>query len=279
LRDDAQWFAFVGRHREAIEALHHAMKWVGTTVTADSSARDTDVAVQVLRMLAAEELHCGDLAAYRHSCAAIIDRCRQKNCYGYDFLRVCLLRPDAISDFDQLVFLAQDSASQGRRSLRREANVGGALYRAGRLAEAIDKLTKVDQANRLALNVGRGTPELVRGDNARVAVFLAMACARLGRIEEAGDWLAKSRQWMDGEGAVFAPASNSTADSESPLPPAGHAPSIGSGAAGDEVAPIQHAAVGSRQSSLEIYDQMVLADIVFEVRLLLGEAESLVIAR
>src|SRR5262249_32675033 len=146
-------------------------------------------------MLAHSALQIGDANAYERNCRALVELCRQHNCVEYDLLRVCLLSPSAVDDANELVALTKDAASRGNPSLRKRANVGGALYRAGQFAEAATVLRGVDHANGLVLLSRMGTPEIVLADNARVAAFLALTYAKLGDSSGAKTWLARARKW------------------------------------------------------------------------------------
>jgi hypothetical protein len=133
----------------------------------------------------------------------------------------------------------------------------------------------------MALAAGLGTAEIVRADNARVAVFLAMAHARLGRSDDAAKWLTKAHEWIDGEGRRFALTRPVSADQ------AGHFSEDN-----DAVAPAIIAQTTTLEPSrpveqvvkppvrlLKLEDRMLLADIVFELQVLLNEADSFAAAR
>ena len=174
MRDYARFLRFSGRHREATDVLNRALNHVGAIVAEDSLDFYSRSKVHMLAMLTRSELLLGDSAGYRRHCRLIVDHCCRRNFYENDALRVCMLLPDAIADYDQLVYLAKDAASQGSETLRKKANIAVALYRAGQYDEAVHELVIVDGSNRMALLAGLGTAEIVRADNARVALFLAM---------------------------------------------------------------------------------------------------------
>ena len=109
----------------------------------------------------------------------------------------------------------------------------------------------VEQSNRMALFAGLGTPEVVQADNARAALFLAMAHARLEQHDEACRWLTKARRWIDGEGRRF----------QSRLP----------GSEAQRQAPAERS-----PSAIDLADRMFLADALFELQVLDEEAGKLV---
>ncbi len=280
LPDDASFLRLVGRHREAADALKRALERMGAVATEDSPEKYANFEVNVLATLARTELQLSDSAAYRRYCQAIMDRCRLRNCYENDVLRVCLILPDAVEDHEQLVSLTKDATSQGSRSLRKRANVGGALYRAGQYEDAIRVLKIVQESNGMALAAGLGTAEIVRADNARVAVFLAMAHARLGRSNDASNWLAKARQWIEGEGRLFAASPASSAGPADSLPAARDPDlsAITNGTTTNERSNSPNDAGQAPPLTPGIEDRMFLADIASELQMLLREAETLMVA-
>ena len=215
----AGFLKLLGRHQEALDSLRQSLGGIQRLASADSAARPADLEVQVLGLLARGELQLGNAAAYRGYCQAMVERCRRRNCYEYDALRACLLLPDAVNDPTELVVLTKEAATQGSRTLRKRANIGGSLYRAGQFEEAAGVLKNVYESNRMALLARLGTAEVVRADNARVAALAAMAYARLGQLGEARRWLGLATKWLADEGGKFAiePRLNSGHD-QSPAP-------------------------------------------------------------
>jgi hypothetical protein len=221
-------------------------------------------------------LQSGDSVGYRAHCRSMVEHCRLRNCYENDLLRVCMLLDGAVDDRQELLGFAKDAITQGSRTLRKRANVGAALYRAGQYENAIQTLTVVYESNQMALFARLGTAEVVRADDARVALFMAMAHARLRKSTGADTWLAKSRAWIEGEGKQFAPKPTSHADHVDQSA-AGNAdsPAGVTGATTVETDLVLEEAGETRSQGLELEDQMLLADICFELQVLLGEAESL----
>ncbi|MBI3840282.1 MAG: serine/threonine protein kinase [Planctomycetia bacterium] len=273
LGDNGRFLRLLGHHREAIDSLRRAAQQMEIIVTEDSSERDHDLVVHALTMIAGSELQVGNLDGYRETCREIMTHCQKRNSNWYDPLRVCLVLPDVVDDHAQLVHLAEDAANHGSRSLRKQATLGASLYRAGRLREAADMLRNVEMSNRLALLVRTGTAEVIRADNARVALFLAMANARLQRSIEAIGWLAKARKWIEDEGRLLVAVPTSVADhsiDSSAASSATRKPTVGA-----------HAASSEKRDDLptpriSYNDRMLVADIAFEVETILREAESLV---
>jgi tetratricopeptide (TPR) repeat protein len=279
LRDDARFLSLAGHNQDAIKALECCLGHTRTIVTADAAEVFADFEVDVLARLARSELQAGNTAAHRQYSQAIIDRCRVRNCYTQDTLRICVLLPDSLNDYQQLVNLAKDAVSKGSRLVRKRANEGAALYRAAQYEEAIRVLTKVDGSNRMILVVARGgDAQIARADNARVAIFLAMSNARLGRPDVARDWLAKVRQWIDSDGRMFAVTPVSSTDQNGPLSQANAPASPALGADAEAIEPPNSGEDAAKPPKVEIRleDKMLLTDIVFELQVLLREAESFV---
>ncbi len=270
LRDDARFLGLAGYHREAITVLQRALERIGVVAPDEAAEKYADFEVNVLSMLARHELRIGATKDFREYCQAILERCRARNCYAYDSLRVCVLMPDAVGDPGQLVEVTRDAVSRGSRTLRKKANLGATLYRAGRYQEALDVLTSVDKSNRLALFARAGTAEVVRADNARVAIFLAMSCARLEDFDKAHDWLRQARQWYDDEGRRL---STSPAVDEATAGPNSASASSAATKAADSATT---EAADPRPSLEANEDRVQFDDIAFEVQLLLSEAIALV---
>ena len=274
LRDDARFLGLAGHHREASDALKRALGKMAVVAPPGAAEKFSDFDVHVLSMLARSELRFDDAAECRRYCRAILDHCRQRNCYAHDGLRVCMLLPDAVDDWQQLVDVAKDATSRGSRTLRKKANVGAALYRAGQYEEAIRVLKIVQESNGMALAAGLGSAEIVRADNARVAVFLAMAHARLGRSDDAGQWLAKAHEWIDGEGRRFAATRPVSADQAGHSSEENVVPTIIAQTTAIEPSSAAAQAVKRSARLPDLEDRMLLADIVFELQVLLSEADS-----
>jgi tetratricopeptide (TPR) repeat protein len=125
------------------------------------------------------QLAGGDTSDYQRSCVAMLVRFgRSENPNeAYLVALTCVAAPDAVTDTAPLVALAE------RVKVGRTGWVGAALYRAGRMGEAVQRLTEPGAAQQSVGPVGW--------------LFLAMAHARLGHPAEAQQWLAQATAWMD----------------------------------------------------------------------------------
>jgi WD40 repeat protein/serine/threonine protein kinase len=140
--------------------------------------------------LALARLGAGDLAGYRSACAAMLGRFGQsKNSVDAHWVAwSAVLAPAAVKDFNQAVRLAETAVHGDPQNYMCHLTHAAALYRAGRLGEAIKKL------NEIAANT---TPFLY--SPAYTWFFLAMANQRSGHPEEARQWLDKATKWMEQE--------------------------------------------------------------------------------
>jgi Flp pilus assembly protein TadD len=101
----------------------------------------------------------------------------------------CLLSPESGIEFAKLVPLAEwavakwsaESPATRRSSLQ---GLGMALYRAGRFAQAIERLHEAIQAQ-------------AKGGDAWAHFFLAMAHQQLGQKDEARQWYDKGVEWVE----------------------------------------------------------------------------------
>ena len=126
----------------------------------------------------------GDSAAIRRICEALLDQFGDTTDPGVanGLAWTCVIAPDAVDDPEAPIRLAQIALDRGSEQTRRNAlnTIGVALYRAGRLEEAIDRLEE-----NIREQGGEGSPQ----DWA----ILAMAHHRLGHPEEARRWLDAAR--------------------------------------------------------------------------------------
>jgi tetratricopeptide (TPR) repeat protein len=95
----------------------------------------------------------------------------------------CVLAPDALADFEQLVQLAERVWGNPRNRAYL-GTLGAALYRAGRFEAALARLS---EAANMPSHKGTG----------RNSLFLAMAHQRLGHAEEAHKWLDRAVLWIE----------------------------------------------------------------------------------
>jgi tetratricopeptide (TPR) repeat protein len=138
------------------------------------------------------QVGAGDLAGYHRACAALLDRFGQGDLSD----RVCwvlVLAPDAVKDRNRPVHLAEALLRKDPQTGWASTILGAALYRAGRFAEAVQRLTEASAAWEQAAT----KPEAY--SPAYIWFFLAIAHQHLGHAAEARRWLDKARNWMDKE--------------------------------------------------------------------------------
>jgi WD40 repeat protein len=125
----------------------------------------------------------GDLSAYRVAAAKLLSRCCKASEPEIldDAAWCCIFAPDAVPDLTVPVLMAEAAVAGYPADLKPSAlnSLGAALYRAGRIDEAIARLDERVEA------YGGGFP----GEWA----FLAMAHHKKGHAEEARRWLEKTR--------------------------------------------------------------------------------------
>ncbi|MHC4405669.1 MAG: tetratricopeptide repeat protein [Planctomycetota bacterium] len=173
----------------------------GTLGAWDKAAADTAKAVDlgtnrswVWSYCAVAHLAAGDLDGYRDTCAGMSKRFSQtEEAYVVEsMVWTCTLGPDALGDPELLVLLAERAVAADRASYDSLRYLGAALYRAGRIEEAVGKLTEAAEA------WGREPIKPYAAAQAYTWLFLAMAHHRLGHADESQAWLSKAAQWADG---------------------------------------------------------------------------------
>jgi WD40 repeat protein len=125
----------------------------------------------------------GDLAAYRAAAGKLLARFRKASDPNTlnNAAWLCIYAPDAVADLTLPVLMAEAALAGYPGAQKRYAlnTLGAALYRAGRVDEAIARLDESVKAS------GGGVPQ--------DWVFLAMAHRKKGHAEEARRWLEKTR--------------------------------------------------------------------------------------
>ncbi|MBV9126440.1 MAG: hypothetical protein JO112_24085, partial [Planctomycetes bacterium] len=131
-------------------------------------------------------LKLGDLPGYRKDCAAMVERFgRETNPVpGLLTAWTCVLAPEAVADPGQAVRLAEQAVQAFPGDVKSLQTLGAALYRAGRWADAVQRLTEA----------AAGPDE---AGNAWDWLFLAMAHQQLGHREEARKWLNQAEHWLN----------------------------------------------------------------------------------
>jgi len=102
----------------------------------------------------------------------------------------CGLAPGAVADWSQPIALAEKAVQNDPKSAWCVMTLGAVLYRAGRCADAIQRLEEADRLVSLA-----NVPANVSAVHAWF--FLAMAHRRLGHDEQAKHFFAKAAAWTD----------------------------------------------------------------------------------
>jgi tetratricopeptide (TPR) repeat protein len=182
-RDARLWFArghnFV-REREWVKASSDLSR------TMDFGKWDRP-AIGMLIELAAVSLLAGDESAYTAFCQKVV---REYGTSDDPFAasaaaRVCTLSPKGATDWSILIRCA-DTAIQSAPGVPWYVySAGAAHYRAGHNEEAVQFLKRSLESHPR----WKG-----RGQN---YVMLALACEKLGRLDEARGWLVQTERWLD----------------------------------------------------------------------------------
>jgi serine/threonine-protein kinase len=145
--------------------------------------------------LALAHLAAGDRAGYRRACAALPGQTAGTDNPEATSWAVwtSVLSQDAISDPERAVALAEAALRGDPKSDKSAIALGAALYRAGRLDDAIQRLSNADARLQKA---GKQPPAY---SPAYPWFFLAMAHHRLGRPDEARRWLERGVKRMEEE--------------------------------------------------------------------------------
>jgi WD40 repeat protein/serine/threonine protein kinase len=131
-------------------------------------------------------LAAGDRDGYRHACADMRQRfARPENPHGTNTtVYLCALVPDAVTDFDALVRLAEQACAKSPQNWYYLDTLGAALYRAGRFEDAIRTLDEACAVHG-------------KGGNSCNWFFLALAHHRLGHADDARRWLSTAVAWQE----------------------------------------------------------------------------------
>jgi serine/threonine protein kinase/Tfp pilus assembly protein PilF len=137
--------------------------------------------------LAALRLLTGDEAAYRDLCAEAMNGYGEvDDAFSAHLLsRICTLAPGAVADGSVPVRLARPAVANGPDVAWHLYALGAAEFRAGQTADAVQHLQKSLEVH--PTWVGRG----------QNYAMLALACHRLGRLDEARQWLSRTRKWLE----------------------------------------------------------------------------------
>jgi tetratricopeptide (TPR) repeat protein len=136
-------------------------------------------------------LHLGGRDAHRAACADMLGRFGNASDPDAAFWTAwsCTLGPDAVSDWQPVVRLAEKALAADPKDYDKLQLLGAALYRAGRLEQALARLTEAEAAFQQA--------QKTRSTVLHNWLFQAMTRHRLGQADEARRWLAKAAEAID----------------------------------------------------------------------------------
>ncbi len=132
-----------------------------------------------------------DREKYRQVCEDLVKRFGKSNQVDHTHWLVwtCALAPDAVTDWQPVLELAEQAVATTPKGYRYLNALGAALYRAGRLEEAAQRLREANAAYK---------PEDEKsGTITYNGFFLALVHHRLGKTSEAQPWLEKARHKME----------------------------------------------------------------------------------
>jgi WD40 repeat protein/serine/threonine protein kinase/tetratricopeptide (TPR) repeat protein len=128
----------------------------------------------------------GDLTAFRQTCEQLLKRVA--NSYrlndGVAVAYLCCLRRDAVSDPSALVKMLEGTTAVGPERFDYLETLGAALYRAGKVPAAQERLEKAVKSQR-------------NGGSVWTQLFLAMSCHQLAKHDDANKWLMKAVKRID----------------------------------------------------------------------------------
>jgi WD40 repeat protein/Tfp pilus assembly protein PilF len=154
-----------------------------------SELKPDDVVVRYKQALVC--LARNDRDGYRQACAGLHERLdpAANPQLTYWVAWTCVLAPDAVGDLARIVETAEKIVVSDPTKSDYLSTFGATLYRAGRLDEAVERLTEADAAFNKAPAPGQTV--------VYSWLFLAMAHQRLGHAEESRQWMAKAEQEID----------------------------------------------------------------------------------
>ena len=123
-----------------------------------------------------------DLEGYRQTCARMLEL---KHLRPFLVARACTLAPGAVADLDRVALLAKEELDANRTGFWSLAEQGALAYRRGRLAQAREPLSA-------SLKV-----EPNWSAKALSWLWLAMIEHRVGKTDQAKQWLARAEKWLD----------------------------------------------------------------------------------
>jgi WD40 repeat protein len=128
-------------------------------------------------------LQLGDRDGYRKACNTMLALVNQSKNMSDAVTTVwtCCLAPDAVDDYDAVLFWAQKAAERGSDYVSARA-LGAALYRAGLQSAAVEQLA--------------ATATLRKQPSPTVWLLLALAEQQRGERKQAEGWLEKAGTWI-----------------------------------------------------------------------------------
>jgi tetratricopeptide (TPR) repeat protein len=127
--------------------------------------------------LALTQLAGGDTPAYRKTCADMFRRFHMTDLNNVVWISA--VGPDAVPDLEVPIRQMEKAVAHEPRNAALRNTLSAAYYRAGEYAKALEQLKQI-----LALQ-GKDVSSTDR-------LFLAMTCARLGRMSEARQWFSQA---------------------------------------------------------------------------------------
>jgi tetratricopeptide (TPR) repeat protein len=138
---------------------------------------------------AAVLLLCGDRKGYRDACAHLVSRLgKTPQVQGYAVVRACTLAPESIQDPRRVGQLADKDLKASATAFWSLTQQGALHYRAGRFKEAVPLFQQSLRVEHLS---GRAVLNWL---------WLALACQKLGKAEQARRWLDRAGKWLDQHG-------------------------------------------------------------------------------
>jgi tetratricopeptide (TPR) repeat protein len=137
-------------------------------------------------------LQKGDVAGHRRCCVALLERFAgtADASIAHRVALDCVLRPRAVRDLKLPTQLAERAVAGAPRDPWHLLTLGAVHYRAGRQAEAINRL-------REALAAARADPDRFRYASVLSRLFLAMTYHAAGQAERARQWLDQAVSVID----------------------------------------------------------------------------------
>ena len=138
-------------------------------------------------------LALGNKTEYRECCRAMLEVSQEESSpdIGASWTAwTCALAANAVDEYAPVVQLAEQAATSDPKSDFNLKTFGGILFRAGQYEKAVEQLTA-------ASDLIEDPDTESKSSAAYTWYLLAMATQRLGKHEEAKQWLQKANEWTD----------------------------------------------------------------------------------